>query len=891
MVESELTEEELYDLQVSYEASLEDLKENSRTKIASLTMISEENIAAADRIVAVIFRRIEQAPPEYKLPAMYLLDSIAKNVGGVYIPLFSRMLAPVFTRAYNEVNESIKGRVRHLFATWQEQRVFPADLLQLLSSRLGLPPLQAAPSEQGLPDTGGQGGRLGMGGAMAAPSGGIHVNPKFLESQRKEVSEKRTEELEGTGRQRALVAVAWGGGGGTRPGQPMPEGRPASAFGARDMGHEMAVMEGAGARGGLPLQGLRGQGPTPYAGGDGGYPNGRVPSARSNVGPMGFRGMEPAMEGGLGPTRGGLEWELANRGGGGGMVGGRMRGMEGEAGGPMAGRGGVASSREGGEFSRGVGGAGAQWGRAQGYDGPPSAHPGAFYPQEAGGASGVGLDRMTGQGGARDMAEGGAGYLGQGTGMGGISGRDGRAAGAWMAGGSGGGVAGGWGGMQGGGQNGPLGAPLVGAGSVIPADRSSVAPPAPLQQLQRILEAGQANPRSAQQLRSMMAACGDDMQRVAAAIAAAVAARESSSASGVGGGQGPTALAMRQQVPPVLLDAALAFLDAAMGAAGMAVPLMGGQQAAMVGQPGVAMASQGMGGGFGAEGVAGGVAVAEGGAGGAEDAPGTVALGAGRRTEDAGLFAQLLQEGFQSSLLKRRLEPAISALYFDLQFQCATCGLRFQTQDGHSKHLDWHFLRKRRQKAQKAASRTWFVEPKEWLAGTASDATETAPSFFDLQAKQSADVAGTEEKTAEQCCVPADDTQETCILCEEKFDVFWDPVEEEWMYRGAVYMDEEEGTGGGGDKEKVIVHAKCKGGEAPPGDVPAAKAPPPLLGKVEEPATTPPLYTGDGPAAAAADETKLAPATNVAAPGAALAELPVTDASGVALPRKRSRYR
>ena len=44
-----------------------------------------------------------QASPEHKLPCLYLLDSVIKNIGVPYIEHFSRCIVKIFTNSFSEV--------------------------------------------------------------------------------------------------------------------------------------------------------------------------------------------------------------------------------------------------------------------------------------------------------------------------------------------------------------------------------------------------------------------------------------------------------------------------------------------------------------------------------------------------------------------------------------------------------------------------------------------------------------------------------------------------------------------------------------------------------------------------------------------------------------------
>ncbi|KAF1938193.1 hypothetical protein EJ02DRAFT_458095 [Clathrospora elynae] len=124
--------------------ALQDLRMNSRPEISNLTLIAKENTEYAEAISTELDKHIRSTRPEWKLPALYVLDSIVKNVGTPYTVYIGRNLYRTFMDAYLVMDQGTRKNMEGLLRTWKQpvpesmdpRPVFQADVTQDIENAL-----------------------------------------------------------------------------------------------------------------------------------------------------------------------------------------------------------------------------------------------------------------------------------------------------------------------------------------------------------------------------------------------------------------------------------------------------------------------------------------------------------------------------------------------------------------------------------------------------------------------------------------------------------------------------------------------------------------------------------------------------------------------------------
>jgi len=70
----------------------------------------------------------EPTAAERRVPLFYAMDSVVKNVGDVYGPLFGLRVKAAFEKAFAACHDKDKTRLHHVLRTWNEKKIFVESL-------------------------------------------------------------------------------------------------------------------------------------------------------------------------------------------------------------------------------------------------------------------------------------------------------------------------------------------------------------------------------------------------------------------------------------------------------------------------------------------------------------------------------------------------------------------------------------------------------------------------------------------------------------------------------------------------------------------------------------------------------------------------------------------
>ncbi|RLO08974.1 hypothetical protein DYB28_000522 [Aphanomyces astaci] len=162
--------------------------------INTLTMLAED-LTMAKHIAPFLVKKLNVVGPPYRLPILYLMDSIIKNVGGPYAYLFSQTLAPVYVDSVRQVNATDLNRFNHVLKTWETARLLPPAVLMQMRAAADSALRVAQPSDQPTSFASRGGGPVGASSRIGVPPRPSSSSDAHLELQmRRLLTQLQTED-------------------------------------------------------------------------------------------------------------------------------------------------------------------------------------------------------------------------------------------------------------------------------------------------------------------------------------------------------------------------------------------------------------------------------------------------------------------------------------------------------------------------------------------------------------------------------------------------------------------------------------------------------------------------------------------------------------------------
>ncbi|KAJ2387284.1 mRNA 3' end processing factor, partial [Coemansia sp. RSA 2559] len=125
-----------------YRNALGKLTFNSRPIINELSKKAEGHIDQTGTVIKAIEDHLRFTVPKHKLPVFYLLDSIIKNVGGMYISSLHGRIERIFMEMYKSVDDTVKNNMERTLKTWRHgfvggaRNIFPEFVLRKIEEDL-----------------------------------------------------------------------------------------------------------------------------------------------------------------------------------------------------------------------------------------------------------------------------------------------------------------------------------------------------------------------------------------------------------------------------------------------------------------------------------------------------------------------------------------------------------------------------------------------------------------------------------------------------------------------------------------------------------------------------------------------------------------------------------
>ena len=140
------------------------------------------------------------------------------------------------------------------------------------------------------------------------------------------------------------------------------------------------------------------------------------------------------------------------------------------------------------------------------------------------------------------------------------------------------------------------------------------------------------------------------------------------------------------------------------------------------------------------------------------------------------------------------VRPTLIATIYEGR-QCTSCPLRFfNSSKDYQSHLDWHFRQNKKKKGLGSVGvlrRNWYYPLHLWLlfkeVSDEDDTSELANSDELMEDKESnSNDAAENVSTQPTVRASEDDSHNSCKVCGDKFELFFDHEEDAWLLRNAV---------------------------------------------------------------------------------------------------------
>eukprot|EP00816_Leptocylindrus_hargravesii_P002500 CAMPEP_0196805444 /NCGR_PEP_ID=MMETSP1362-20130617/5207_1 /TAXON_ID=163516 /ORGANISM="Leptocylindrus danicus, Strain CCMP1856" /LENGTH=551 /DNA_ID=CAMNT_0042178359 /DNA_START=79 /DNA_END=1731 /DNA_ORIENTATION=+ len=140
-LEDEFSQEDIDEIVSDFQSQVNGLGAHpDKVKINTISMIADDyqTIPTISKQLygcmrAILVDQHREENPDIKLPLVYLLDSILKNVGGIFIDLAAKDAGIWMRKVFETVKDVDKSRLRRVHGTWRDAALFSEDKLKQMA--------------------------------------------------------------------------------------------------------------------------------------------------------------------------------------------------------------------------------------------------------------------------------------------------------------------------------------------------------------------------------------------------------------------------------------------------------------------------------------------------------------------------------------------------------------------------------------------------------------------------------------------------------------------------------------------------------------------------------------------------------------------------------------